>query len=318
MAEKKKALRIVFLGTPGFAAVVLKRLLAWPGCEVAAVFTQPDRPSGRGRKLHSSEVKTLALDKGLQVFQPENFKDPKNVHLLADLKPDLLVTAAYGLILPRAVLDVPRIYALNVHASLLPKYRGAAPIQRAILAGELVTGVTIMRMDPGMDTGPILLQRAMGIGADETAEDLHDGLAELGGELLVEALERMGEGRLTAIPQDQAKATYAPRLTKAEGEIDWSRPALEVHNHIRAMYPWPGAYFYWQGGVRKKSLRITVHPGRIGDELEGNSSPGTILGLSGKDLSITCADRAYLVPRLTPEGKKSMDPEAFYNGYLNK
>jgi len=205
-----------------------------------------------------------------------------------------------------------------VHASLLPKYRGAAPIQRAILAGELVTGVTIMRMDPGMDTGPILLQRAMGIGVNETAEGLHDGLAELGGELLVEALERMGEGRLTVIPQDQAKATYAPRLIKAEGEIDWNRPALDVHNHIRAMHPWPGAYFYWQGPARKKPLRITVHPGRIGEELAGDAAPGTILGLAGEDLSIACADRTYLVPKLTPEGKKTMDPEAFYNGYLNK
>ncbi|MDY7001843.1 MAG: methionyl-tRNA formyltransferase [Thermodesulfobacteriota bacterium] len=318
MAEKKKALRIVFMGTPGFAAVVLKTLLAWPGGRVAAVFTQPDRPSGRGRKLKSPEVKTLALDKGLKVFQPENFKDPESVRLLSDLKPDILVTAAYGLILPRAVLDVPRIYALNVHASLLPKYRGAAPIARAILAGELVTGVTIMRMDAGMDTGPLLLQRAMAIGADETAEDLHDGLAELGGELLVEALERMGQGRLTAIPQDPAKASYAPRLTKAEGEINWDRPAQEVHNHIRAVHPWPGAYFHWQGRGREKPLRISVHPGRVGEELDGDKAPGTILGLADKYLSIACADRAYFVSRLTPEGKKTMSPEAFCNGYLNK
>jgi len=318
MAEKKKALRIAFMGTPGFAAVVLRRLLAWPGATVAAVFTQPDRPSGRGRKLKPSEVKVLALDAGLQVFQPENFKGPENVRLVADLTPDLLATAAYGLILPQVVLDVPKIDALNVHASLLPKYRGAAPIARAVLAGERVTGVTIMRMDAGMDTGPILLQRAMGIGVNESAEDLERGLAELGGRLLVEALERMGQGRLTAIPQDHERATYAPRLAKAEGEIHWNRPAQKVHDHIRAMHSRPGAYFYRQVLGREKPLRVIVHPARIGEELDGSAAPGTILGLVGKDLAVACADRAYLVPKLTPEGKKTMDSEGFYNGYLNK
>ncbi len=305
------------MGTPEFARKALQALADWDGCEVVAVYTQPDRPCGRGRACKPSEVKAFAAGRGIPVHQPENFKSDAAVAELAALAPDLLVVAAYGLILPQRVLDIPRLGPINIHASLLPKYRGAAPIQRAILDGEAVTGITIMRMDAGMDTGDILLARSLGIGINETAEDIHDQLADLGGRLIVDALTRLTQGKLLRIPQDGARATYAPKLDKSEGELDWTRPAQEVHNRARAMHPWPGAYCTWQGPRAKEPVRLVLTPGEVGPELsEPRPAPGTILGVRGGMLAIACADREYLVPSIKPAGKKLMLAEAFACGYL--
>ncbi len=314
-------MKIVFMGTPDFAAVILEALLAWEGGEVVAVYTQPDRPAGRGKKLRYSAVKNLSVSRGLTVMQPLHFKDADAVEALRAFEADIAVVAAYGLILPQTVLDAPRSGCLNAHASLLPKYRGAAPIQRAIMAGEQVTGVTIMQMDAGMDTGPMVLQRAMAIGVDDTAGALHDELATLSATLMVEALTLAQQNALKPVPQDDARATYAPKLTKAEGEIDWARPARVVHDHVRGVTPWPGAFFFWDGLGADKPLRLTVLPGRVGDPLDdaaGCVEPGTIVGLHEGMLAVACADRYYLTPNLCPEGKCLIDAQAFCNGYLNR
>jgi methionyl-tRNA formyltransferase len=312
---KKK--RLVFMGTPEFAAIILNYVLDWPGGEVVAVYTQPDRPSGRGQKLKPSPVKELAVQKGLDVYQPKNFKQEQDIQVLAALKPDFLLVAAYGLILPGKVLATAKVAPINVHASLLPKYRGAAPIQRAIMAGEPATGITIMLMDEGMDTGPILLQRAMAIGIDDTAATLHDDLAHLGGRLLVEALDKMVQNKLVPIPQPEELATYAPKLKKEEGLIDWNRPCLQVHNQIRALYPWPGAYFDW---VRpdQKEIRLHIYPGKVGPDLTEKVAPGTILGVEDNLIAIACADKIYYTPEVKPENSKALDAQSFYCGYLSK
>lgn len=305
------------MGTPDFAAESLKALIEWGGCDIVGVYTQPDRPCGRGQECKPSPVKKLALEHGLDVYQPVNFKDQSDVDALKALGADVLAVAAYGLILPQNVLDACRIMPVNVHASLLPKHRGAAPIQRAIQEGDFVTGITIMKMELGLDTGPILLQRALRIGHDQHAGDLHDELAAMGGLMLVEALMRVRDGRLRMMPQEDDRATYAAKLSKKEGEIDWNRDAEVVHNHIRAMHPWPGAYFFWTGPEGKK-IRLTLTPGEIGPELDSDIDPGTVLGEMDGKLAITCRDRIYLVPQVKPEGRKAQDATAFTCGYLSK
>ena len=307
-------LRVVFMGTPEFAAESLRALAAWDGCEVVAVYTQPDRPCGRGRQCRPSAVKAVALEHGYEVRQPEHFKDDAEAAALAALRPDVLVVAAYGLILPQAVLDAARLMPVNVHASLLPRWRGAAPIQRAIQAGDVVTGITIMRMVAELDAGPILTQRALRIGHDEHAGQVHDQLAEMGGECLVEALARMREGRLAQFPQDEAKATYAAKLTKAEGEIDWDRPAQQVHDHIRAMHPWPGAFYHWNGSG--SPMRLAVAPGSVSEQECADARPGDVVGEVDGRLGIAAADVLYLTDAVTPEGKKPQSPREFACGYL--
>lgn len=308
-------MKLVYMGTPAFAATILDTLLRWPGGEVVGVFTQPDRPAGRGRKLRPSQVKQLALAHRLPVFQPERLKSPEEQALVAALEPDLAVVAAYGLILPQAVLDMPRLGCVNVHASLLPKYRGAAPIQRAILAGESVTGITIMQMEAGLDTGPMLAQRALGIGLEDSAATLHDQLAQLGGRLLVETLDRLVAGTALPIPQDASKATYAAKLRKEEGLVHFDTGVLEVHNRIRALHPWPGAYLPWRTPAGEE-LRLGLPPGCVGAPTPEGVLPGTILGLQDEHLVVACQDRVYMLPGLTPENKKPMDARSFYNGYL--
>ncbi len=294
--------------------MVLRHLLDATDAEVVAVVTQPDRPAGRGQRCQSAPVKVLALEHGLTVLQPETLKTPEVHEALRQLTADLFVVVAYGLLLPQDVLHIPPLGAINVHASLLPAYRGAAPIQRAIQDGAPVTGITIMQMDAGMDTGDILLQRALAIGIHDTAASLHDELAQLGGRLLVEALHRLRHGGLLRLPQDHSRATYAPKLRKEEGLLCWERPALTVHNHIRAFHPWPGTWFFWQDGDR--TLRINVHPGTIGDPLPSHTLPGSFLGVHGDAIAIACQDRAYLIEHLTPEGGKPMSGRAFACGYL--
>jgi len=315
--EERERLRVVFMGTPDFAAASLRHLLAWDGCDVVGVYCQPDRPCGRGQVCTPPPVKILAMESRLPVFQPVNFKNQADVDQLAALAPDLLLVAAYGLILPQSVLDIPKFGAINVHASLLPEYRGAAPIHRAIVDGRHVTGITIMQMEAGLDTGDILLQRSRAIGIDDTAQSLHDELAEMGGRLLVDALDKMRQGRLVRIPQDHTRATYAAKLTKEEGRIDWNRPALTVHNRIRGLYPWPGSWFDWDG-MPGKALRLTVYPGVIGEPLPAGIQPGEIHGVAGDSILIACADRLYAVPMLKPAGSKPLRGREFFCGYLSR
>lgn len=310
--------RTVFFGSPDFAARILRRLAETPEAELAAVFTQPDRPGGRGQRPRPPAVKQLASELGIPVHQPKTLKDPSTLDEMKALEPDVLAVAAYGLILPAEVLSLPRWDALNVHASLLPRYRGSAPIQRALLAGERVTGITIMRMEPGMDTGPILLQRALAIGIDDTAGSLHDQLAELGGRLLALAMQKLLRNELVPVPQDEALATYAPKVKKEEAHIDWNQPAEAVHNRVRAMWPWPGAYFVWHRPADGKPFRIQIQPGRIGRELSPETVPGSLLGMRDGWLAFACRDRSYLVGALKPESGKILQAEAFYRGYVKR
>ncbi len=305
------------MGTPDFAAASLKHLLEWDGCDVVGVYCQPDRPCGRGQRCTPPPVKVLAMEAGLPVFQPVNFKAQADVDQLAALTPDLLLVAAYGLILPQSVLDIPRLGAVNVHASLLPEYRGAAPIHRAILDGRHVTGITIMQMEAGLDSGDILLQRSRAIGIHDTAQSLHDELADMGGRLLVDALAKMSTGGLVRIPQDHSRATYASKLSKEEGRIDWNQPVLDVHNRIRGLFPWPGSWFDWDG-MPDKTLRLTVYPGSIGEPLPEGVAPGEIVGVAGDNVVIACADRLYSVPTIKPAGSKPLGGREFYCGYLSR
>ncbi|MFH1915068.1 MAG: methionyl-tRNA formyltransferase [Pseudomonadota bacterium] len=309
-----RALRTVFMGTPDFAAETLRILLEFEGAEVVGVYTQPDRPCGRGRQCKPSPVKDVAVERGLPVFQPKNFKDEADIEALRALAPDVLVVAAYGLILPQAVLDVPVLHPLNIHASLLPKHRGAAPIQRAIEAGEVVTGISIMKMEAGLDTGPVMVQRALRIGYNDHAGTIHDELAKLGGICICEALARLQTGAYIFTPQNDSLATYAAKLEKGEGAIDWNRPAQAIHNQIRAMYPWPGAYFDWTG-PDGKTLRLNVTPGEV-SEHPAQAAPGTVLGEVDGTLGIAAADKVYLTPEVKPEGRKAMSATAFVCGYM--
>lgn len=318
MAGEQK-MRVVFMGTPDFAATVLRHVAAWDGCEVVAAYCQPDRPAGRGHRLQPPAVKVLAQEMGIPVYQPLNFRDEADRAALAALRPDVLVVAAYGLILPQAVLDVPTIGPFNVHGSLLPQYRGAAPIQRAIMDGNKLTGITIMRMERGLDTGPVLLQRALGIGIDDTAATMHDELADLGGRLMVEVLRQFAEGDpCTPIPQEEALATYAAKLAKADGQIGWDEPAGVLHARIRGVTPWPGAQtvFLLPG---RDPLPVLIQPGKVGEAFGGERpAPGTLVGLRGGKLLVACRDALYELSTLKPAGGKPMSAEAFWNGYCRK
>ncbi|OIQ49703.1 Methionyl-tRNA formyltransferase [Pseudodesulfovibrio hydrargyri] len=312
-----KPLRVVFMGTPDFAAEALSILLKFDAADVVGVYTQPDRPCGRGRQCRPSAVKQVALENGIPVYQPVNFKDQADIDQLAALKPDVLVVAAYGLILPQAVLDIPAVLPLNIHASLLPHWRGAAPIQRSIENGDVVTGISIMKMEAGLDTGPVMVQRALRIGHNDHAGTIHDELARLGGICICEALARLQTGAYDLKPQDDSLATYAKKLEKHEGEIDWNQPAEMIHNRIRAMYPWPGAFFDWTN-PEGKVLRLHVTPGEVSEESTPRISPGTVLGEMDDKLAITTADRIYLTPEVKPQGKKGMDATAFTCGYMKE
>lgn len=280
-------LRIVFAGTPEFAAESLKALLQQAEHEVVAVYTQPDRPAGRGRELKASPVKQLALDHRLPVYQPHSLRTPEATADLAELQPDLMVVAAYGLILPKAVLDIPRLGCLNVHASLLPRWRGAAPIQRAILAGDRETGITIMQMEEGLDTGPMRYRVHCPISANDTAASLHDRLALLGGEALVAALELLEENALPSEPQDEADATYAIKLSKEEARLDWSRPASELARAIRAYNPVPIAFTILGGQTVRVWEASTL-------EETTTAPPGMIIAADRNGLRVSAGDGSVL------------------------
>ncbi|MFV3329878.1 methionyl-tRNA formyltransferase [Pseudomonas sp. NY15437] len=291
-----QALRIVFAGTPEFAAEHLKALLDTPH-EIVAVYTQPDRPAGRGQKLMPSPVKQLAMDNGLAVLQPPTLRDPAAQAELAALAPDLMVVVAYGLILPQAVLDIPRLGCINSHASLLPRWRGAAPIQRAVEAGDAQSGVTVMQMEAGLDTGPMLLKVSTPISADDTGGSLHERLAELGPKAVVEAIAGLAAGTLKGEVQDDALATYAHKLNKEEARIDWTRPADELERRIRAFTPWPVCHTTLGDAALKV---LGARPG------QGKGEPGRILEASRDGLLVACGEGALLLTRLQLPGGKPL------------
>ena len=299
-------MRLVFAGTPPFAERVLAAVLE-AGHSVALVLTQPDRPAGRGMRRLPSAVKSLALRRGLALLQPVSLREGGAVERLRDAAPDALVVAAYGLLLPRAVLDIPARGAFNVHASLLPRWRGAAPIQRALLAGDSRTGISIMKMDAGLDTGPVLAQREVAIEADDDAQTLHDKLAALGAEMLVAALAEVSSGPVPLVAQSRVGVTYAPRIDKRELQLDWRESASQLERAVRAFRPSPGAYSV----LRNESIKLWR--ARI---VEGTGAPGTVIGVGGEGLTIACgAGSALLATELQRSGAKRLHAAAFLRGF---
>lgn len=299
-------LRILFMGTPDFAAATLQALLQGPDT-VVAVVTQPDRPKGRGKILTPPPVKVLALEAGVPVLQPTKIKTQEFRDELAGYYPDVAVVAAYGRILPPALLELPPKGCINVHGSLLPAYRGAAPIQWAVINGDEQTGITIIQMDEGMDTGNILLTASLSMADDETAGSLFPKLAALGGATILEALALLKEGRLTATVQDHVHATMAPMLKKEDGRIDWQKSAREIHCLIRGLDPWPSAYCFLHGKRLKLFCPEVLHQ-------TSNSEPGTLLSADKRGLLIATGRDCLLVREVQPEGKKRMTVEAFLCG----
>jgi len=299
-------LRVAFAGTPEFAACALEAILA-AGYTVPVVLTQPDRPAGRGMKLTASAVKQLALARGLCIDQPERLRTDEQRALLKESAADVLVVAAYGLILPPEALVLPRLGCLNIHASLLPRWRGAAPIQRAIEAGDAQTGITIMQMDVGLDTGPMLLRREIGIAPEETAASLHDKLAHLGAEAIVEVLARLAIGDLpVAEAQPAAGVTIARKISRAEAEIDWRRPAIELARQIRAFNPFPGAF----GQVRDTTVKCWA-----AHRVPECGEPGCILRADGSGVVVACGEEALCVTELQRPGSRRMMAAEFLHGF---
>lgn len=298
-------MRVVFMGTPDIAATCLKKILA-DGFDVVGVYTQPDRPKGRGMKLVASPVKEVAVAAGIPVFQPENFREEETVEQLRALQPDICAVVAYGRILPQKVLDVPKYGCINIHASLLPKYRGSAPYQWAVLDGLTETGVTAMYLTREMDAGDIIDISKTPIGENETAGELLDHLAVLGAELLSKTLTRFESGKVPATPQDAAGVSYAPMLDKSMCPIDWTKTAQQVHNHVRGLHPWPVATMELQGKTFK------VHATRV---VEGSGKPGEILSLTKTGLRIACGEGAVEIISLQAEGGKRMAAPDYFRGH---
>lgn len=298
--------RIVFAGTPDFAATALKALLA-NHYDVVGVYTQPDRPAGRGRKLMPSPVKQVALAADLPVFQPENFRAPEARQELAMLNPDVMIVAAYGLILPQSVLEIPAHGCLNIHASLLPRWRGAAPIQRAIAAGDRETGITIMQMDAGLDTGAMLLKILTPIHDDDTGGSLHDRLATLGGEAIVKALTLLAKGELSGEAQNDNQACYAHKLSKDEGHLDWQQPAQTSERLVRAFNPWPGTY------TDLEDQRIRIHEARALPDAS-TEAPGTVIRREREGIDVACGEGILRITRLQLPGARAQSVNDLING----
>ncbi|MEY2342253.1 methionyl-tRNA formyltransferase [Acidithiobacillus sp. IBUN Pt1247-S3] len=302
MAEGR---RIVFAGTPDFAERVLARLLARHE-EIVGVVTQPDRPAGRGRKLQASPVKALALQAGLPILQPESSRAPETLDWLRNVAPDLLIVVAFGQILPQAILDTPRLGAINVHASLLPAWRGAAPIVRALAAGDSETGICIMQMEAGLDSGPVLWTRKTPILDTDTGASLHDRLAELGADALAEALDRLWLGELQAVPQDHEQVSYAKKLRKEEAHIDWSKDAATLARLVRAYNPYPVTHT----GFREQPLR--VWSARLGNAA---GTPGTLIVNTPEGPEVACGRGSLVLTRVQPAGKAQLSGGDFGRGY---
>lgn len=298
--------RIVFAGTPDFALASLQALVA-AECDVVAVYTQPDRPAGRGRKLTASPVKQYALERAIPVMQPETLRDAEAAEELAAQRPDVMIVAAYGLLLPQNVLDIPRFGCLNVHASLLPRWRGAAPIQAAILANDEFTGISLMRMTAGLDCGPVYCERRIEIGANESAGELHDRLARLGSELLVNELGKIVAGELSPTEQDESLVTYAAKISKQDAELDWTLPADELHRRIRAYNPAPGAFFFAGSGA--EALRIKVW--QSSPDASVSASPGTFVQYDADGIIIACGEGGLRLESLQAPGKRRAPAHEF-------
>ena len=305
------SLDVVFAGTPDFSVPALEAI-AESDHRVVGVITNPDRPAGRGKEPRPPAVKKAALGHDIEVFQPETMTGDEAADRLASWEPDVMVVAAYGQILPERILEIPRFGCLNIHASLLPKYRGAAPINWAIVRGEEETGVTIMQMDAGLDTGPMLTRESVEIGEYQTAQQLHDELAELGAEMIVEALDRLESGSLEATPQNDEESSYAPMLSKSDGEVDWTQPARRVADHIRGMNPWPGAFSHHRRDG--DSERIKFH---LAEPVEGSGEPGEVLEAdpSSGRLVVACGEGAISCLEIQAPGRKKMEAADFLNGY---
>jgi methionyl-tRNA formyltransferase len=298
-------MRLIFAGTPEFAARALAALVR-AGHDIALVLTQPDRPAGRGLRLAPSAVKALARERGLALYQPAGLKDGEALARLRALGADAMVVAAYGLMLPEPVLSIPRLGAINIHASLLPRWRGAAPIQRAILAGDARTGISIMQMDRGLDTGPVLAAESMPIAADENSASLHDKLAELGARLIVTVLSQLEHAGLSPQPQPVAGASYAAKITKAEADIDWGEAAPVIERMVRAFNPLPGACATIKGvGLKIWRARVSAAEG----------APGTILEVGAKGIVVACGAKSLCVLELQRAGGKKLPAARFLAGY---
>lgn len=304
------AVRIIFCGTPEFAVPSLRRLIAEPDFSIEAVITQPDRPKGRGELISTGPVKEVALEAGLHVFQPEKIRSDAAYEFIQRIAPDALVIIAYGQIIPARLLDIPRLGWINLHGSLLPKYRGAAPIQWAIAKGETRTGLTTMRIDAGMDTGPTLLRWETDIGPDETAAQLSARMAKAGADLIAATLWQYDRGEISPEPQDHSQASLAPMIKKEDGRIDWSRTAHETYNRMRAFDPWPGAYTTFRG----QACQLWGRPRSKPLDLEGEAAPGTIFA-DRRELSVLCGEHTGLrVEFVQLEGKKRVTAQEFANG----
>ena len=298
-------MKVVFMGTPDIAATCLKQILA-DGFQVVAVYTQPDRPKGRGMKMVYSPVKEVALAEGIPVYQPENFRDEEAVQTLAALQPDVIAVVAYGRILPQKVLDIPKLGCVNIHASLLPQYRGSAPYQWAVLDGLKETGVTAQHMAAKMDAGDIIDVAKTPIGENETAGELLDRLAVLGAELLSRTLTKFQNGTAVGTPQDESRVSFAPMLDKSMCPIDWSKPARKVHDHVRGLHPWPVATAQLAG------TNFKIHATRV---VEGAGAPGQILALTKTGLVVACGEGALEILQLQAEGGKRMAAPDYFRGH---
>lgn len=304
------ALRIIFMGTPELAGESLKALLLTPEFQIVAVVTQPDQPKGRGLKLQASPVKEIALRHNLPVLQPERAREENFFQQLSAHKPDLIAVAAYGQILPKSILDLPRFGCLNVHTSLLPKYRGAAPIQRAILDGEPETGVTIMRMDVGMDTGDILTQEKTQIHASDNSQTLHDRLAQLGAALLVRTIPDYVSGKIQPHPQPSEGATHAAKIKKQDGEIDWRKPARGIWNRVRGLVPWPGAFTHLAGEPQPLLLKIWE-----AEPAEQSGVAGEVLQADKAGILVGCGEGSLRILKLQREGGRRLNAQEFLAGH---
>ena len=304
---------VLFMGTPDFAVPSLNALLAAPNYRVVGVVTQPDRPAGRGHALQASSVKRAALAVGITVLQPEKLRAPGVYEQLPALKPDVIVVAAFGQILRQNVLDLPRFGCVNVHASLLPRWRGAAPIQAAIRAGDMHSGITIMKIEAGLDTGPMLAARAIPIASDDTGQTLHDKLAALGAPLLIETLDSYLAGHITPQPQDNALSTYAPMLTKDDGRIDWSQTAAEIARQVRAYDPWPGTFTAWDG----QSLKI-LGGSPLLNEYTNPTDSGRVITITHHQraaIAVGTADGLFQLERVQLAGRSAVEIDAFVLGH---
>ena len=296
-------MKLIFMGTPDFAVPCLEKLIE-SGHEVSAVFTQPDKPVGRKQVLTPPDVKVCALKHGLTVYQPNSMRDGTAMEIIRKVDPDAIIVAAYGKILPKEILNFPRYGCINVHGSLLPKYRGAAPIQWSVINGDPETGVTIMQMNEGIDTGDMLLQKTLPIEIDDTAESMFDKLAELGAETLIEALEKLDRGELSSEKQDESLATYASMLDKSISLIDWNKSGTAVHNLVRGLYSWPVAYTLLHG-KKLKILRTSL--------CDKSGEAGKVLSLD--PLTVACGEGSVIIHELQLEGKKRMDAKTFLAGH---